>query len=131
MGYIQTRSPISKAEMTNLIETLRAVQKANIDGVVLSNIVRTCHECGLKKSELIDLSIGDVSKGLKVNDSMRVGDSTVSLTESAKMVLQEHIDYFGLKGYPRYSNRPLFQTKNKKPYTSETLGNHLKDAQNA
>lgn len=131
MGYIKTRSPIPKSEMTKLIETLRAVQKANIDGVVLSNVVRTCHECGLKKGELIDLSIGDVSRGGKVKDSIQVGDSSFKLTEQAKMIIQDHIDYLKEKGYPRYPSRPLFQTKKKKRYTPKTLDNHLKEAQDA
>lgn len=131
MGYIQTRSPISKAEMENLFETLRAVKKANIDGVVLSNIVRTCHECGLKKGELIDLCIEDVSQGGKVKDLIKVGDSTYSLSERAKIIIQDHIDYLKEKGYPRYPSKPLFPNKNNKRYTPKTLDNHLKEAQDA
>jgi len=131
MDYIQTRSPIPKSEMTHLIEALRAVQKANIDGVVLSNVVRTCHECGLKKAELIDLSIEDVSKGGKVKDFMQVGDSSFRLTERAKMIIQDHIEYLKEKGYRRYPSSPLFPAKDRGPYKSRTLDNHLKDAQDA
>jgi len=126
MDYIHTRSPITQAEIDEIIESLAKVNTAAIDGGVLSNIVRTCHECGLKKSELIDLSVGDVSRGGKINDSMQVGDSTISLTERAKKVLQEHIDYLGIKGYKRYSSSPLFSTKNHRRYSSRNLDNHLK-----
>jgi hypothetical protein len=131
MDYIQTRSPITQPEMDELIESLAKVSTATIDGVVLSNLVRTCHECGLKKNELIDLSVGDVSKGGKANDSMQVGGQPITLSERAKRILQGHIDYLKEKGYPRYPTKPLFPMKNKNRYSKKTLDNHLKDAQDA
>jgi len=131
MDYIHTHPPCSQAEMDELIESLAKVNTLKIDGVVLANIIRTCHECGLKKSELIDLSVGDVSGGGKVNDSMQVGDSTISLSEQAKGIIQRHIDYLKEKRYPRYPSKPLFPTKDNKRYTPKTLDNHLKVAQDA
>jgi hypothetical protein len=104
------------------------MKNSNIDGVVISNIIRTCHECGLKKSELMDLSVGDVSKGGKVKDTMRVGKSELRLSERSKGILQEHLDHLKKKGYPRYSNRPLFPTKNNKSYNPKLLDNHFKEA---
>lgn len=129
MDYIQTRSPITQPEMDELIESLAKVSTATIDGVVLSNLVRTCYECGLKTNELIALSVGDVSKGGKINDLMDVGDSKIPLSERAKEILQGHIDYLKIKGYPQYSSKPLFPTKSKKRYSQKNLGNHLKAAQ--
>jgi hypothetical protein len=125
MGYINTRSSISKAEIDKLIGSLANVNTSKIDGGVLANMVRTCHECGLKKSELIDLSVGDVSRGGKVNDSMQVGDSKRSLSERAKGIIQDHIDYLKDKGYWRYSSSPLFPNRGKKRYASKSLDNHF------
>jgi hypothetical protein len=128
MDYLMTNSPISKTEMNELVDAPVNMKNSNIDGVVISNIIRTCHECGLKKSELMDLSVGDVSKGGKVKDTMRVGKSELRLSERSKGILQEHLDHLKKKGYPRYSNRPLFPTKDHKQYYSELLDNHFREA---
>ena len=102
-----------------------------IDGIVLSNLVRVCHECALKKSELIELSVGDVAKGGVVGDVMQIGESKVSLSQQAKQVLQDHIDYLKKNDYRMYPTYPLFPARNKKRYTPKNLDNHLKEAQNA
>lgn len=128
MNYLRTNSPISKIEMNELVDAPVNMKNSNIDGVVISNVIRTCHECGLKKSELMDLSVGDVSKGGKVKDTMRVGKSELRLSERSKGILQEHLDYLKKKGYPRYSNRPLFPTKDHKRYYPELLDNHFREA---
>ena len=128
MDYLRTNSPISKTEMNELVDAAVNMKNSNIDGVVISNVIRTCHECGLKKCELMNLSVGDVSKGGKVKDTMRVGKSELRLSERSKGILQEHLDHLKKKGYPRYSNRPLFPTKDHKRYYSELLDNHFREA---
>ncbi|MDZ7597363.1 MAG: hypothetical protein U5J82_03495 [Desulfobacterales bacterium] len=51
--------------------------------------------CGLEKSELMDLSVGDVSKGGKVKDTIQVGKSGITFCQSdQKESLQEHLDSF-------------------------------------
>jgi hypothetical protein len=128
MDYLMTNSPISNSEMKELVDAPVNMKNSNIDGVVISNVIRTCHECGLKKSELMDLSVGDVSKGGKVVDTMQVGGSELSLSERSKGILQEHLDHLKKKGYPRYSNRPLFPTKDHKWYYPELLDDHFREA---
>jgi len=129
MDYIETRPPVPKAVIDDSIARLESVKTSAIDGAVLSNMVRLCHECGLKKNELIDLSVGDVAKGGVVGDVMRIGEDEIILSDPAKQLLQNHIDYLKKKGYRLYPTCPLFPTRKKMRYSVKTLDNHLKKAQ--
>ena len=131
MAYIQTRPQVGPADIDDLIARLESVKTEVIDEVVLSNLVRVCYECALKKSGLIDLSIEDVAKGGIVRDILRIGDSELKLSGQARKMLQSHIDYLKLSGYRLYPSKPLFPTRKKTRYTEKTLGNHLKKAQNS
>lgn len=126
MSYIKTRPPVGHAETENFIDKLRTVQTRTIDGVVVSNLVRACYECGLKSGELINLTIGDVSKGAKVNDSMLIDGTPVPLTSRAQKVLQDHLDHLKANGYKMYSFNPLSPTKKGHQYSQKSLDNHLK-----
>ena len=131
MEYIQTRPPVTQTEIEDLIAGLESAKSKNFDGFILSNLIRTCHECALKKVELIDLSIMDVASGGKIRDFMEVGDSVIELSGQAKKFLQGHIDYLKNKEYKVKPQSPLFPTIKDRRYTAKTLDNHLKEAQNA
>jgi integrase len=133
MAYIVTKPPVSETEIEDAINRIASVKTGAIDGVVLSNLVRLCNECGLKKSELIDLSVGDVAKGGVVGDIMRAGNSELRFSEQpqVKKMLQSHIDYLKKNGYQMYPAYPLFPTRRKMRYSAKTLDNHLKKAQSA
>ena len=131
MGYIQTRPPVTQTEIEDLIARLESAKSKNFDGFILSNLVRTCHECALKKAELIDLSIRDVASGGKIRDFMEVGDSVIELSEQVKEFLQDHVDYLKTMKYKMKPHSPLFPTIKDRRYTAKTLDNHLKEAQNA
>lgn len=131
MNYIKTPPPVSAAEIEDLIARLKLVKTSSIDGIVLSNLVRVCHECALKKGELIELSVGDVAKGGVIGDVMQIGESKVSLSHQAKQALQNHVDYLKKNDYRMYPTYPLFPARNKKRYTPRNLDNHMKEAQNA
>ena len=130
MDYIETRPPVSRADIEDLLTKVESVKTQAIDEAVLSNLIRICHECMLKKGELIKLSVRDVAKGGVVEDVMRVGGNKVILSKPARQVLQNHIDYLKKNGYRLYPTNPLFPSKKKMPYTKKTLDNHLKEAQN-
>ncbi len=130
MDYIETRPPISRADIEDLLTKVESVKTQAIDRAVLSNLVRICHECLLKKGELIKLSVRDVAKRGVVGDVMQVGEDKVILSGPAKQMLQNHIDYLKKNGYRLYPTNPLFPSKKKMPYTKKTLDNHLKEAQN-
>ena len=57
MNYLTIRPPIDSELYFRLIEKAREYRSAKIDGVVLANLFVLCYECGLKKGELIALSI--------------------------------------------------------------------------
>jgi hypothetical protein len=130
MGYIQTRPPVSAADIEGLIARLESVNTSSIDGIVLSNLVRACFELALKKRELIDLSIEDVAKGGIVRDIIQIGDDKLNLSElpQAKKMLQGHIDYLKTAGYRLFPTKPLFPTRKKKRYNEKTIDNHLEKA---
>jgi site-specific recombinase XerD len=128
MDYIETRPPVTATVIEDLIARLESVKTSNIDGVVLSNLVRLCNECGLKKSELIDLSVGDVAKAGGVGNAMQIGGTEVSLPSQAMQVLQDHIDYLKKNRYRLFPTDPLFPTKKRTRYSEKTLDNHLKEA---
>jgi hypothetical protein len=93
-------------------------------------MVRVCHECALKKGELINLSVRDVAKAHAIKSVMNVGGEKINLSGHAKRMLQNHIDYLHKSGYRLYPTSPLFPTKDQKRYNHRTLGNHLNEAQN-
>ncbi len=129
MAYIEKRSRVTAIVIEELIARLESLKTSAIDGDMLSNLVRLCYECGLKKSELINLSVGDVAKEGVVADGMRIGKDEIILSDPAKKLLQNHIDYLKKRGYRLYNTYPLFPTRKGRRYTAKTLGNHLKKAQ--
>ncbi len=129
MGYIETRPPVPELDIENLITAIKSVKTPTIDGAVLSNLVRVCHECALRKRELIGLSIQDVAKKGLVGDIIKVGDKYVRLSSDAKQILQNHIDYLKRNGYRLYPSSPLFPTKKNIRYHGRLLDNHLKKVQ--
>jgi hypothetical protein len=74
----------------------------------------------------MDLSIGDVSKGGKVNDAMLIDGTPVPLTSRARKALQDHLDHLKANGYKMYSSKPLFPTKKGGRYYQKLLDGHLK-----
>ena len=87
MDYIETRPPVSRADIEDLLTKVESVKTQAIDGAVLSNLIRICHECMLKKGELIKLSVRDVAKRGVVGDVMQVGEDKVILSGPAKQML--------------------------------------------
>ena len=128
MDYIETKPPVSEAIIQEYIEKLASVKTRGIDGIVLSNLVRVCHECALKKGELIELSIKDVAKGGITGDNISIGGNTVALTTTAKQILQDHINYLKANGYAMRPSNPLFPAKDGTRYSAKNLDNHLKKA---
>lgn len=129
MDYFKTRPPVTAVVIEDLIARLESMKTRTIDGVVLSNLVRVCYECALKKNQLIKLSVKDVAKGGVVGNIMQIDGSGVSVSQHAKQVIQDHINYLKKNGYRMYPTYPLFPEKDKKRYKPKNLDNHLKKAQ--
>jgi len=125
MDHLKTKSPLTKGQTQALFNNVAQAKTANIDGVVLSNLLKLCYLCGLRKGELIGLSIKDVTQKLVVKDTINIDGREVILSSEAKTLLQRHIKYLKANGYRLYSSRPLFPTRKKEPYKERTLQNHL------
>jgi len=126
MNYLKTKSPIAKKHIETLIEKVRQAKTNNIDGVVLSNLLQLCYEFGLKKGELIRLSVRDISQGGTVKDFLAFGDDKIEFKTNQKKMIQNHINYLLAEGYKLYPTNPLFPNRRgKSRYSAETLRNHL------
>lgn len=131
MDYIQTKSPLLRADLAILAGKMRSVKISAIDGVVISNIAWICFECALKKGELINMLIGDVASKSIVGGKMRIEDGDnedkeLILSVVAKQVLQDHLQHLEKSGHKRYPISPLFPTKRKTRYPERHLQNHWK-----
>lgn len=126
MSRIKTKSPVSKEQIDALVSKLQTKKSAVADGLVLANLIRVCFECALKRNELIDLRIEDVSDGGVIKNVIRVGDKEYKITNSAKNILQSHLHLLKSRHYQLYQFRPLFPSKRGHKYSEKNLVNHLK-----
>lgn len=126
MSEIKVKSPASKDQIDKLVLKLETEKSLVMDGFVLANLIRICFECALKRNELIDLTIEDVSEGGVIKDIIRVGDKEYKITNSAKYVLQNHLNLLKSRHYELYQFRPLFPSKIGYKYSERNLANHLK-----
>ena len=126
MNSIKTKSPVSKNQIDALISKLEAAKSVVVDGPVLANLIRVCFECALKRNELIDLRIEDVFENGVIKDLIRVGDKEYKITNSAKYVLQNHLNLLKRRHYKLYQFKPLFPSKKGYKYSERNLANHLK-----
>ena len=128
MNYLKTKSPIAKKHIDTLIKQVKQAKTNNIDGVVLSNLLRLCYEFGLKKGELIRLSVRDVSRGGIVKGPFSFVHEKVVVKAIQKKRLQNHINHLRAEGYKLYPTNPLFPTRRgKSRYIERTLTNHLEN----
>jgi len=126
MIYIHIAPLITEDEFLKTLKKVETIYTATIDGMIISNLVRLCYFIALKKGELIDINVGDVTgKGGTVLDKIKVGTKELCLTDEAKIVIVNHYNYLGRKGYKRYKGSPFFPTKKDQRYKAKTLRNHL------
>lgn len=126
MNGIRVKSPMPRDQIDKLVLKIGTEKSIVMDGSVLANLIRICFECAFKRNELIDLTIEDVSEGKVIKDIIRVGDQNYKITDSAKIILQEHLCLLKLRNYKLYASRPLFPSKKGHKYSEKNLANHLK-----
>ena len=126
MIYIHIAPLITEEEFLKTLKKIETIRTATIDVMIISNLVSLCYFCVLKKGELIDINVGDVTgKRGAVLDKIKVGTKELCLTDEAKIVIVNHYNYLGRKGYKRYKGSPFFPTKKNQRYKAKTLRNHL------
>ena len=112
-----------------ILSELSEIEKFNtlkIDGQMISNILRFSYFFGLKKGELINLKVGDVTeKGGFVPETIWICGNKFPVTDEIKNLIQDHYQFLEKKGYKRYSRSLLFPTNKHKCYNGRTLSRHM------
>jgi len=127
LGYIQTRPPISEKAVLELADRIQQESTPFLDGYILSSIVKVAFYCGLKKSEIIKLKVGDiVDRTGNACDYLRCGDINIPLNNDAREMFRNHLLYMKKIGYSRRHKSPLFPKRTGKPYGPRQLQYDLK-----
>jgi hypothetical protein len=116
----------TERQFFQVIENIGQINTPNIDGKIISNILRLCYLCALKKGELINLNIENFTeKGGVVLDEIKLGSNLQVLSKPVKRLIDCHYKYLGKNRYKRYRKSPLFPAKTGQRYKSRKLQNHI------
>lgn len=126
-NFLETKPPITKKDFDNLIDEVKKCGYKKFDPEVLTKLLLLCYQCALKKSELINLKIGDVFKNDFITDAIEIGESRLELGSTTKRILMNYSHHLRDNGYKTQPQSPLFPTVNKNFYKKKTLQNHLKE----
>ena len=125
-GGEMVRSYLKTKEIQQAITEIRQVRTSNIDGEILANMAEICHECALKNHEVRGLNIGHVSKSGIAQNSIKIKNDYIPISETAQGIVQNHIDHLKKTGHRLYPGKPLFpQKKSGLRYTNKTFNNHI------
>jgi hypothetical protein len=123
MQAIQTRPSISEDDLIDLAAKVELTNTPFIDGKILSSLIKVVFHCGLKKSDLLELNIGDIVD--KKGDIRQSIYGCIPVTDEVNVIFRDYIDYLKTRGYSRIKSAPLFPTRNKGRYESRQLQYHL------
>jgi integrase len=120
---------LASNDKRKILSELSKIEKFNtlkIDGQMISNILRFSCFFGLKKGEIINLNVGDVTeKAGVVPETIRIGGKKFPVTDEIKNLIQDHYQFLWEKGHKRYRSSPLFPTKKHKCHNGRTLIRHM------
>ena len=126
MQGIVTQPHFSEDEFISLVNNIEQYNTPFIDGKVLSSLVRAAFYCGLKKSEIINLNIGDVVDRVgNISPDAKCGQDLIPVGKQGHLVFQDHFAYLKMKGYSTIKSAPLFPTRKKTRYDSRQLQYNL------
>jgi hypothetical protein len=84
------------------------------DGKTLACLARLAYFCGLKKGELLSLTIADVKKGAGGTACLAIGNSNIPIDDNLKGLLWDHRKHLKGRGYQVSPTCPLFPAAIKK-----------------
>lgn len=115
------RTLISKNSMPALFQRIEGYSLRPIDGKILAGILRMAYYCGLKKGELLDLTVNDVTKGggRQIAPKIKMKRGIILVSAQAKNFLKAHLKYLQDKGYQLSTTSPLFPATIKKTIRQE------------
>lgn len=119
--YLTTQPPISSFILNLKIEQMEKNQ--SVDGIILSNLLKLCNICALKKNELIDLRIKDVLDARKdIRDRIKVrGADEVLVEDKHAYLIKNHIEYIDDKRYRTSRFSPFFPDRKGEKYSPRKL----------
>jgi hypothetical protein len=127
--YLTTQPPIAGVLLTELFELVAADNSRNIDGIVLSNLLKFCFYFGLKKSELLDLEVGHILDDRReISSTLKVAGKKsrdISITAETVGIVEDQINYLRESRYRRGPRAPLFPSKNNQQYSARRLQRDL------
>jgi integrase len=94
-----------------------------VDGMILSNLLKLCNICALRKNELIDLRIKDVLDDRKdIRDRIKVrGADEVLVEPKAAYLIEDHLAYLKHKRYRTSRLSPFFPDRKGEKYSPRKL----------
>ena len=123
MQTIQTRPSISEIELVELAAKIEHFRTPFIDGKILSSLIKVIHYCGLKKTEILELNIGNIiDKKGKIRQNIL---DIVPITDQCKEIFRNHLTNLKTGGYSRIHSSPLFPNRKNKRYGSRQLQYNL------
>jgi hypothetical protein len=137
------RTLISKNSMPALFQRIEGYSSRPIDGKILAGILKMAYHCALKRGEILDLTVNDVTVrgGRQIAPKIKTKRENVPVSAQAKTFLKAHLKYLQDKGYRLSTASPLFPAPIKKTispgaqqrgqtekYDPRKLGFHLRKA---
>ena len=121
--YLTTQPPISSFILNLKIEQMEKNQTPSVDGIILSNLLKLCNICALRKNELIDLRIKDVLDDRKdIRDRIKVrGAKKVLVEPEAANLIEDHLAYLKHKRYRTSRLSPFFPDRKGEKYSPRKL----------
>lgn len=119
MQILQTHPRISEKDVIDLSNRVKQFNTPFIDGQILSALIKASYYCGLKKSELLELNIGNILD--KKGDIHWSFLNNVPVTDNIRAIFLEHLAHLKARGYCRIKSAPLFPNKKRKRYGSRQL----------
>jgi len=133
MAWINTKPPLSYSDVDRLIQHIEASAEKFIDGVVLSTALKFVYGLGLKKGELLCLTVGHVfDQNLSPLNAIRIGPpylvktSVIPIPDSFKPTILNYLPYLqNLYGAEFGLTVPLFPNRKKGSYNDTNFALHL------
>jgi hypothetical protein len=127
--YMDTQPPILSSTLTEICDQLAKFSTPKIDGAILSNLLKLCYYLALKRSELVNLRIGDVEVDkLDYYSKLKLAGSRareIFISEEVFDIIESQLKYLKRKRYKTNPRAPLFPAKSNKKYEIYKLKNHL------
>lgn len=129
----EVRPPYTEEEMAEIYTATLECQEAHIDGYVICAAFKLVFLCGLRRKEILGLQIGHVldNSGQVVDEipefsGQGEGRPPLQISEEAKEVIRDLIDYLDSNGYGTGSESPLFPCPNRGPYSPRKWNRHVR-----